>query len=566
MNKKLPACDACKTRRVLCHSQPSNIACPRCAEKGIICKTTPVRRGRPRRNHNGISEASTSSNATSDVALRQHIELSGIPQLPAELVKDLFECCVYVAECRMPLFRYEKLKATLAAASWQLHLLPPQSRVLATCVCAISASISFNSTVIGPGPQPKSFMDRSVFFPGSDLRIYGVRRATFCRRTYEQALNLACENRIHLDVSEDNAASCFFLDFLERFNDTITRSWAVTYVSHARILLGSVHEVTLPRGFALWMGFMMSEALTAAMQRKPVLITHLDQLLANGSESPPLEEFLQSLQAMRQTPKNSADLVFSSVRHYMFHVTRLARDLQENIAGDYARRRPFALGAVMKFLSSLSILQSILTLVLDQLELCPDAELLFLDHQKPSSYHEENSLRACGFAVTAGFAGLVLALRSEIKYRTTTEAHTVDDRWLQERTDVLRRQVHELASFTVGMVVRAMRLLPSLPHLAHLGWIGVQDWAEFCLTEPTGAVDPEVFKTLIAALKLSGYSWNMPRSSELIEQMEACLAQHNPTTQSDFSEIFNEMSPDIIWNGMFATNQSEMAFYDSTDL
>lgn len=34
--KKLPSCDSCKLRRVLCIPQPPPTSCPRCKEKGIV--------------------------------------------------------------------------------------------------------------------------------------------------------------------------------------------------------------------------------------------------------------------------------------------------------------------------------------------------------------------------------------------------------------------------------------------------------------------------------------------------------------------------------------------------
>ncbi|KAJ7175811.1 hypothetical protein C8R46DRAFT_1079581 [Mycena filopes] len=546
--KKPPACDACKARRVLCHPQPpgSNMPCPRCAEKGVICKTTPVQRGRPRRNQSELPDSPPStSNALSIVAVPRHIEFSETPQLPPELVKDLIQCCQRVAECRMPLFREEKLKSTLAAASWNLLLLPPQLRVLATCVCAMSASISFNAVVIGPGPQPDSFMDRSTFFSGADLRPYGIRRASFCRGLYEQALDLACETRIHLEVSEDNAASCFFLDILERFNkNAITsRPWAAAYVAHSRILLGSSNVADITKG-AVWCGFMMAEALAAVKLRMPVLLTPLDQLLAAQSEPPSLEQLFQSLQAMRQPPKKSPQVIFAAVNPYMFHITRLAREMHENIAGDYARRRPLVHTAVINFLSSLSIIRLIVTLVLDELEFCPEAEMLFPDfYGKLTGRREVDNLRASSHA-------LVLGLHHEMKHRTATEATTAEDRWLWERTDSLWRQSHEMTTFTVGVVARTIKLLPSLPHLAQIAWIGVPDWAEFCLSETyttRDATDVTVFQALIMALKLGGYSWDIPRSSELIDRMERHLGQLNATSS-------------------FHSQSESMPFYDSAHL
>jgi hypothetical protein len=66
--KKLPACDYCKARRVLCHPQPDGRSCPRCLEKGVKsvffsknlpdseicrCTTTPVVRRKRKPEHGG---------------------------------------------------------------------------------------------------------------------------------------------------------------------------------------------------------------------------------------------------------------------------------------------------------------------------------------------------------------------------------------------------------------------------------------------------------------------------------------------------------------------------------
>lgn len=83
------------------------------------------------------------------------------------------------------------------------------------CASALSASISFDHAILGPGPKPASLADRSVFTRGADLRDYGVRRAPMYRTLCAEALRLACEVGILLEPSEDNAASCFLLQFFE---------------------------------------------------------------------------------------------------------------------------------------------------------------------------------------------------------------------------------------------------------------------------------------------------------------------------------------------------------------
>ncbi|KAF8208886.1 hypothetical protein K438DRAFT_292819 [Mycena galopus ATCC 62051] len=321
--KKPPACDACKARRVLCHRQPEGIPCPRCAEKGIICKTTPTQRGRPRRASeeivppsvsNELQPSSSGSNESPDqpvVTVRPRIELSDTSELPPELVKHLFDCLRHLPEYHHPLFHGDQLTIALTSVSWQIELLPPQLRVLASCACALSASISFHSTIIGPS-NIESLTDRSTFFPGADLRMYGVRRAPVYRAFYERAFTLACETRIHIDVSDDNAASCFLLDVLERLNPATSqgasRPWAASYISHARILDGCREEEKLRQG--PWGGFIMADALVAVARRTPPLFTYDDQLLLCGSEPPPLEQMLQSLKGMYSATKKKRSPVF----------------------------------------------------------------------------------------------------------------------------------------------------------------------------------------------------------------------------------------------------------------
>ncbi|KAJ6508818.1 hypothetical protein C8R45DRAFT_922482 [Mycena sanguinolenta] len=106
------------------------------------------------------------------------VELSDAPD---QLVKHLFDCLYGDA---------------LHFASYQLSLLPPRPRVLATCICALSFH----------GPRD------------------GLRQLRPARP----------ETRIHAEVSEDNVASSFLLDVLERLNAAPSRPWAVSFVAYSR--------------------------------------------------------------------------------------------------------------------------------------------------------------------------------------------------------------------------------------------------------------------------------------------------------------------------------------------
>ncbi|KAJ6626758.1 hypothetical protein B0H10DRAFT_1998414 [Mycena sp. CBHHK59/15] len=562
--KKPPACDSCKSRRVLCHPQPYGNPCPRCSEKGIVCTTTPVTRGRPRQKPLASPDIAPSQNSGSG----QIAKMTDLPLLASssktpyetvlvpvytrplaptasldihlcpELVYHLFECFTQLPQNSHPIFRGMPLRYNLAALSWNIDHLPPQPRVLAYCVCALASSIAYDPVVLGPDPRPTSFTDHSVFVGGADLRAYGVRRAPVVRALNAHALRLAREAGVLLEATEDNAASCAILELLDRENEATSRPWAGAYLSHVRTLAAFWDDMGMSVRRELWTGFLMAEALSALSLRKPVLITHNDQLLITGAPPLSLDQLLDLLHVVLQpSTKRSLGIVFDATRPFMFHVTRLARDLFENITGDYARRQPLSDTAVMRFLAELTTLRRIRELVLSELESAllheHDADgdsvatrpFFYMPHPARRA-HGEN-LRAIAHAMTVGYTSLVLALHEEMVFRSGQQLADCagdDAMWVRERIALLARQVQELAQRTVREVVRGLEHLPSLPHLTHLYAGGLHGWARLCLeddTDPDGAVA----ETIAGALKLIGYSWDLPASSALIPRLEAHVAQ-----------------------------------------
>ncbi|KAJ7708050.1 hypothetical protein B0H17DRAFT_450501 [Mycena rosella] len=170
-NKKPPACDACKARRVLCHPKPNfGLPCPRCAEKGILCRTTDIPRGRPRKiaqpsdpaffNSFVVkapdSQALTSMSGTMTPAYSFTSHAALRPARPlersSEVVKPLYECFSTTPDHMCPLFRICGVRSALKSVGWQIDLLTPEMRVLVYCACALASSISFHTAIIGPGP------------------------------------------------------------------------------------------------------------------------------------------------------------------------------------------------------------------------------------------------------------------------------------------------------------------------------------------------------------------------------------------------------------------------------
>ncbi|KAJ6626749.1 hypothetical protein B0H10DRAFT_2185707 [Mycena sp. CBHHK59/15] len=582
--KKPPACDPCKSRRVLCHPKLYGNSCPRCREKGIVCTTTPVTRGRPRKKPLASPDiAPSQSSGSGQIAKMTDLPLLGSssktpyetvldpaytgPLAPTasdihlcpELVRHLFECFTQLPQNSHPIFRGVSLRYNLAALSWNIDHLPPQPRVLAYCVCALASSIAFDPAVLGPGPRPTSFTDHSVFMRGADLRAYGVRRAPVVRTLHARALRLACEAGVLLEATEDNAASCAILELLDRENEATSRPWAGAYLSHVRTLAAFWDDMDVSV-WPLWAGFLMAEALSALSLRKPVLVTHNDQLLITGAPPLSLDQLLDSLQVVLQpSTKQSIGMVFAVTRPFMFHVTRLARDLFENITGDYARRQPLSDTAVMRFLAELTTLRRIRELVLSEFESAllheHDANgdsfatrpFFYISHHARRS-HGAN-VRGSAHAMNVGYTSLVLALHEEMVFRSGQQLADCagdDAMWARERIALLARQVRELAQRTVRQIVRGLEHLPSLPLLTHLHAGGFHGWARLCLeddTDPDGAVAEtcvvlcssssflwswllrRVAFRIAGALKLIGYSWDLPASSALIARLEAHIAE-----------------------------------------
>ncbi|KAJ6551732.1 hypothetical protein B0H19DRAFT_1158724 [Mycena capillaripes] len=577
---KPPACDSCKARRVLCHPTTDGTPCPRCAEKDRTCTTTPVVRGRPPTNSKHLdahvatrravsdgleppSDSHSSSNYQSEPSSPMpHHEPPQVLELSPELVRHLFECFKYLPQYSHPMYRGADLLLALSSCSWKIQMLPTQLKVLAHCVMALAASVSFHQVILGPGPQPVSFTDRSVFMRDADLRTYGVRRAPM------------------FHPSEDNATSCYLIHFLENSSDTqnhtaftesrSSRPWAVSYLSHVRAIAASwdeTHEQEYPT--ALWTGFLLLESLEATLERKPILVSHNDQLLITGIQPLSLQNLFTSIQHTLRTPKKSSreDILFATLRPFLFHITRLARQLSETITGDFARRHALNEPTVAELVSELTLLHSICTLVFDSGELDPyPTDPTF--YKSPQTRDTHMNVRSCAHIMTFGRATLVLALYRELARRASIPPSSADPtgQWAAERLDLLYRQTREMANFALEAVARGLRFLPSIPHLSHLERTGLIAWAQFALDEADAlGVTTEratVLQTISGALKLVGYSWPLPPG--LVERLDSYADAHlapPPLFAADslFMNMFPSPQLDNDWMTMFTTQLGDVA-------
>ncbi|KAF7354358.1 Zn(2)-C6 fungal-type domain-containing protein [Mycena venus] len=506
--KKPSACNPCKARRVLCHPQPGGAACPRCMERKIICTTTPVPRGRPRKN------PPKSSLSLSALPQPTHTILSPVgsscgfspdcPDLSPEFVSHCFDGLEVDFQYWHPLITATSIKSDIRAVSCQLHLLSPQSYVLALCIVAYASLTSFHEFVLGEGPRPDSYKDLNFFSSRQELLRCGVRRAPAYRALRTEALKAALDACTILLPSNENAASCYLLDLMDQVDFCNTgRPFATAYMAHLRVLAptwwpSSKTALTFG-GFVRWTGALLMESLISTRKRTPLLVTSHDQLFLCGPEPPPLEILLDSLESSED--HSIVPFRWATLRPYLFHFTTLARHL-DGIAGDFARTRPLNEGAILNLLKSLSTMHSIISLLLDRIE------------------------RAGAPAVSAS------PFYRELQYRENSSNCPSPNPRVRERLATLRTQAHELVVLGQRELARGIRRLPKIHYLPAHGET-IRAWAEFAAEEadahahgdasPLSAEVARDLETYANELRLLGYSIDVastPQTSALIERLE----------------------------------------------
>ncbi|KAF7329099.1 Zn(2)-C6 fungal-type domain-containing protein [Mycena kentingensis (nom. inval.)] len=575
-NKKLPACDLCKARRVLCHPQPNGAPCPRCVEKNAICTTTPVPRGRPRKHPAPVA---TKSVAETRVSVPQHpgpvFQSLNCPELSPEFVAHCFEAIKFIPQYNHPIIGTTSIKSDILAVSYQIHLLPPQSRVLALCIVCAASLASFHPVMLGDDQsRPNSFVD-NAFFGGelSNLLSCGVRRQTAYRGLRDEALKCAWEAGILLQPSNENAASCYLLDMMEQIDFTgASRPWAAAYISHIRSMAPHWHAAGpfTVHDASQWAGYFMTEAITSATSRTPVLITSHDQLLLTGPEPPSLEMFLSTLE---RTSKNANfSVLWTSIRPYLYHVTTLSRQLSETIAGDHARLEPLAEGAVLRFLTSMTMLQSAMALLVERVDSVLENDPRIQTPQPAITIEGTSAdagIRAAAYGVVFSYAGLILPFYRELELRAVwgVQSTTTDTTAARERMRLLRSQTRSLCLEGAREFAKALRRLPRV----HYGptpvqWRLVSSWAEFAVEEAEAesvlgaGVSPQMRDILDAfadELHLLGYSLpgpSTPQATKLLERMDM-HARRLPAGRS---------SPDISTVGSPSPRDSHGSLSDSS--
>ncbi|KAF7324982.1 Zn(2)-C6 fungal-type domain-containing protein [Mycena kentingensis (nom. inval.)] len=443
---KPPACDSCKQRRVLCHPQPNGAPCPRCAERNIVCVTTPTSRGRPRKNpmHYSTLElpkttgpllqtsptALGGSSISSLTLISPQVAqgLSDCPELTPGLVSHLFDCFDHCPQVLHPLVRATAVKSSIRTVSYQLHLLPTQLRVLALTIIAYASPISFHEAILGSGPRPRAFDDAEFFTTASRETIHacGARRQPVCRALHATALRAAWDTGVMLQVSNENAATCFFLDLLEQSDfGGLSRPWASAYLSHVRALAPMWRTSgAVQKDETTWAGFLMGESMLSTRSRKPSLVSLEDQILLSGPQPMTLEELLASIEEAAHKP--GVKPFYAAMKPYFYHVTCLSRKCWQTVTGDHARLAPLSETATIQALNALTTQHAIITHLLARadtfLSSFPRPITPFVIHEPT----DERAIRGASYILAMTFAHLVLALFRALDGRDPTKSPTTE--------------------------------------------------------------------------------------------------------------------------------------------
>ncbi|EIW76525.1 hypothetical protein CONPUDRAFT_169040 [Coniophora puteana RWD-64-598 SS2] len=252
-SKRLPACDACKLRRVKCDPVPTPEACSRCISKGIACTTTPVIRKRAKERSGKRIEAAKATYG----AIRPLHEANPAPLIQAENFLVQFELSGELAAHLLEL--YSKLpRASLVpgaalserfeANGRRLSLLPRTSQVLALCILTLTSRLSSHPLLFGPGAAPPR-LAAFLFDPGSiamdTVAEWGRRRENACERLREMAVESAWHARLLAGdggdgsgfggVSDEGMAACLLLEMIEdRHTPGAGRPWSAAFISLLR--------------------------------------------------------------------------------------------------------------------------------------------------------------------------------------------------------------------------------------------------------------------------------------------------------------------------------------------
>ncbi|KAJ3899037.1 hypothetical protein F5879DRAFT_978227 [Lentinula edodes] len=587
--KKLPACDYCKAKRVLCHPQ-QGASCPRCIEKGVVCVTTPATRrkrrtraqleqervvitpgnssesaegfGSPNKaNHqssNSLERWKWTSTKDSNPIISLNMATPGL-DLPPSLVRELFQDFRLLPQFYYPLLPLNDLETSLNNCSWNLHALLPLDRVLAQCIIATSSRISTSSHLVNLEGYdlPKISMLAPLRTRYLDYREVGRRRENICEKLKAEAVRSAQYEGVMHNICVSNAVSLALLEFLEyKDSEKGANIYSTAYIHHLRELSeDAIHEDTIhDDGLVganpiVYSALLMGLALCAATTGKSIPFTYNDELLLCGEDRTSLEQILNvlSIDSVVATP------IFAVLRPMCIHVIHLAREISETLTGAFARRHSLNEVKLCDQLKTLDLLHSAVASGVGQM------------HRLRDTVDEDTyqKMRFCAYPLIHAWGSLVLLVFNELKRRrelirlTEVDPVTGSSR-PSSRFDLLYLRVRSMSSQAALEVAESLEEVPTLTRLTHMNFDDLKKWSWFLL-EDADVNDLGVAQRTWAierfrdGLSLAGFSWvDRTGTVEAIDQyLTSCAIQETP-----------DCIPSIIWTLPTADTENERFISD----
>ncbi|TRM67436.1 hypothetical protein BD626DRAFT_625885 [Schizophyllum amplum] len=387
--RKKRACDYCKAKRVICHPQTDGKPCPRCIEKGRDCTTTVLPRktrgtgakalakralqAASNQEKYGNSKDSASPLHSNTVALRTESRtdissplISSLQAIPARLVQDAIRIFSLMLPSACPILSLEVYQSHIETCGWDIHLLPPQERVLSFCLLATASLVSVDPAYVGHDAAGHRFSDAHLRWESvttasmgaPETRELGRRRKTMCAQLYGEAVRQAHQDGITSLASRENASSCFLLSFLDGvYKPTSDVPWATAFVWQLRTLSERApldpiierNEVSERDITVLQMrGSMLLMAYYSIKNGKSLPFSTFDELLICGPEPMSLED------AFEQRTRLPQDMyIFQLVKAITARCIRIIRDAVETLVAVPLRHCPPADDlAVLRLLSA----------------------------------------------------------------------------------------------------------------------------------------------------------------------------------------------------------------------
>ncbi|SCV74537.1 BQ2448_7566 [Microbotryum intermedium] len=561
--RKLPSCDSCRLRRVLCVPVPPPGSCSRCLEKGIIAMFGVSEPRIPSsthadnqpwlytftsaENHHPISSVEGTSSSMPTISASDLDSRLGLTLLSGELVAHLLGLYQALPQSWLPLLPRARITTMFEASGRRLSALPPQAEVLAYTIMALTSRLSSHPYILGDGPAAPAFesLTSQNLKKRPDLQAFGARRDALCDKMRAKAVQLAWERGTLVEASEETMASCHLLNILESRVDTKKGvPYVSAFVTHLRTLLderdstgGMGRVIHQPLG---WAALMMRRSMRlhlVAQLRLPGP-SEINSLSSNGMDDeilvgpvPPSidEALLQSVDDI--DVRDSVSLFFRPMRPYMYHVARLARECTDRVTGTWVRNRPLDEAFVSKYLAQLDSLERLLQSLSERIAftLSPVATSA---HALPAPFETERRLimTSCIHTLRLAWAGLILPLCTDLKRRLSKMEVTTmspEQRRTRDRLLLLRRHAQQALVRGARMVAACLDSPPSLGYVTHLQQERIDSWADVLLDSTLDGDELSRkerlsdLQTILAGLKMIGWSW--PDNARLIESLEKRL-------------------------------------------